>query len=480
MNSVWSKDYDIDKRESLSNDIKVDTVVIGAGITGLLTAYKLKKKGIDVIVIDRGRAVHGNTLNTTAKITSQHDLIYADMLKEFGYDNAKKYATANELAIKDYKEIIKENNIDCDFKECDAYIYSLDDSKKIEREYEVALKLGIDAEMVDEIELQFKIEKALKFKKQAHFNPVKFLNHIAKDLKIYEDTRAIDIKDNTVITDKAKISADNIVVATHFPIINTPGYYFMRMHQERSCVIALKVAGGINGMYIDENKDGFSFRQYDDFILIGGSSKRTGDNETGGCYEKIREFYKSIYPNAKEEYTYSAQDCITSDSIPYIGRYSKEMDNVYVATGFNKWGMTSSMVSANIISDMITKNENDYMDIFSPERFDFTASIGDLLKDGVKTAYNFIAQKIHLPLQVVENIKEGHGGIVIHEGEKVGVYKENGGKFYTVSTKCPHLGCELKWNSDERSWDCPCHGSRFDYKGNFLNSPSIKDLNYEE
>ena len=171
---------------------------------------------------------------------------------------------------------------------------------------------------------------------------------------------------------------------------------------------------------------------------------------------------------------------MTSDGIPYIGIYSKEMPNVYVATGFNKWGMTSSMVSSIIISDMIVGVEHDFNDIFSPSRFDMTASIKNLAKDGVETAYNFIARKIHIPMQTIEHVNNGEGEIVIYNGEKVGVYKNKEGKVYTVSTKCPHLGCELKWNADDLSWDCPCHGSRFDFKGNLLDSPSIKDLRYEE
>ncbi|MCR1952779.1 MULTISPECIES: FAD-dependent oxidoreductase [unclassified Clostridium] len=480
MKSVWSKSYDIKKRNHLKGDIEVEAVVIGAGITGLLTAYMLKERGVDVIVIDRGKILNGNTKNTTAKITIQHNIIYDKLIKEFGEDNAKKYAKANQLAIETYQEIIDSNNIDCDFEREDAYVYSLDKPEKIENEYEAAIKIGIDAELVDEIELPFKIAKAVKFKNQAQFNPVKFLNYIAKELVIYEDTKALDIKEDTVITNHGNIKAKSIVVATHFPIINTPGYYFMRMHQEREHLIALKDAQIIHGMYVDENEGGYTFRRYEDLLILGGISKRTGDNELGGSYDKLRDLANKLYPNSIEKYNWSAQDCMTSDGIPYIGIYSKEMPNVYVATGFNKWGMTSSMVSAIIISDMIVGVDHDFYDIFSPSRFDMSASIKNLVKDGFETTYNFIAQKIHIPMQTIEHVNNGEGEIVIYNGEKVGVYKDESGEVYTVSTKCPHLGCELKWNADDLSWDCPCHGSRFDYKGNLLDSPSIKELKYEE
>lgn len=480
MKSIWSKSYNIKERKALDTNIEVEAVVIGGGIAGLLTAYMLKKKGVEVVVIDRDRILNANTKNTTAKITIQHDLIYDKLIKEFKEENAKKYAQANDRAIKDYKRLIEDNKIDCDFEELDAYVYSLDNDKKIIKEYEAAMKLGIECEVVDEIELPFKIIKAIKFKNQAQFNPVKFLNFIAKDLKIYENTKALDIKENIVITDKGEIKAKHIVVATHFPIINVPGYYFLRMHQERSYVIALDNAQKLNGMYIDENKEGYSFRSYKNLLLVGGGASRTGNNEKGGNYNNIREYSKVLYPGSTEKYNWSAQDCMTSDGLPFIGVYSKEMPNVYVATGFNKWGMTTSMVASEIISDMIIGKENIFADIFSPDRFDITASIKNMVTDFSNTAYNFIAQKISIPTEVLDDVNVGHGGIISFDGEKVGVYKDNKGKSHIVSTKCPHLGCELKWNPEDLSWDCPCHGSRFNYKGGLLDSPAIKELKNED
>lgn len=480
MKSIWSESYNIKSKGELKDVNEAEVVIIGGGITGLLTAYMLKEKGVEAVIIDRGKVLQGNTINTTAKITIQHNIIYDKLIKEFGKENASRYALANKLALENYEEIIKKNNIDCEFEIEDAYVYTLDNSKKIEDEYEAAISIGIDAELVDNIELPFSIKKALKFKNQANFNPIKFLNFIAKDLTIYENTTALDIKNDVVITDKGRIKAKSIVVATHFPIINVPGYYFLRMHQEREYVIALKNAQILNGMYIDEKDGGYSFRRYKDYLILGGVSARTGDNQEGGSWDKLRELAKKLYPESIEEYHWSAQDCITSDGIPFIGVYSKDMPNVYVATGFNKWGMTSSMVSSIIISGMITGKEYDFNEIFSPSRFDMTASIKNLAKDGFETTYNFIAQKIRIPMETIDNIKNGEAGIITYEGNKVGVYKTKEGRAYTVSTKCPHLGCELKWNADDLSWDCPCHGSRFDYRGNFLDSPAIKELKYEK
>ena len=476
MKSLWSESCKFRKREALNKDIKTDVLVIGAGIAGILTAYMLKQKGREVVVIDAAEIASGNTKNTTAKITSQHDLIYSKLITEFGEEKARQYAKANELAIKKYKEIIEDRRIECDFEEKPSYVYSLNEVEVLKEEAEAAKKLGIDAEFVQKANLPFKINGALKFNNQAQFNPLKFLKDISNELVIYENTRALEIKENLVVTSGGNISAKNIVVATHYPIMNAPGYYFMKMHQERSYVLALENKSEIDGMYIDLNKEGYSFRTYNNLLLLGGISHRTGENEEGGSYDELRKVAKRLYPKAKEKYHWSAQDCMTIDGIPYIGRYSSETPNIYVATGFNKWGMTSSMVSAMIISDMILEKENDFSEIFSPRRFDLSLSINNIANDLIETAKNFIAQKVYIPSSEIEHIKNGHGGIIEYNGEKVGVYKNKEGKEFFVSTKCTHLGCQLSWNEDELTWDCPCHGSRFDYKGKLIGSPATKDL----
>ncbi len=476
MKSVWSESCKFRKREALNKDIKTDVLVIGAGIAGILTAYMLKQKGREVVLIDAAEIASGNTKNTTAKITSQHDLIYSKLISEFGEEKARQYAKANELAIKKYKEIIEYKRIECDFEEKPAYVYSLNEVDVLKEEVEAAKNLGIDAEFVQEVNLPFKIKGAVKFNNQAQFNPLKFLRGISNELVIYENTRALEIKENLVVTSGGNITANNIVVATHYPIMNAPGYYFMKMHQERSYVLALENTSEIDGMYIDLNKEGYSFRTYNNLLLLGGISHRTGENEEGGSYDELRKVAKRLYPKAKEKYYWSAQDCMTIDGIPYIGRYSSETPNIYVATGFNKWGMTSSMVSAMIISDMILEKENDFSEIFSPRRFDLSLSINNIANDLIETAKNFIAQKVYIPSSEIEHIKNGHGGIIEYNGEKVGVYKNKEGKEFFVSTKCTHLGCQLSWNADELTWDCPCHGSRFDYKGRLIGSPATKDL----
>lgn len=252
MKSVWDSEINFKKRETLTQDIECDILVIGSGMAGILTAYLLTKSGREVVVIDAKGTASGVTKNTTAKITSQHDLIYDSIIKDFGEEGARQYAKANELAIQKYKEIIDEENIDCDFERKDAYVYSLDNRKSLEDEYTAAKKLGIDAELVDEVNIPFKVKGALKFKNQAQFNPLKFLKPISEKLTIYENTTALDITEeiSVVTKDDIKIKANKIIVATHYPFLNTPGYYFMRMHQSRSYVLALENAQDVNGMLI--------------------------------------------------------------------------------------------------------------------------------------------------------------------------------------------------------------------------------------
>ena len=270
---------------------------------------------------------------------------------------------------------------------------------------------------------------------QAQFNPLKFIKHITKDLNIYENTFIKEMKDNTAVSDFGKIYADNVIVTTHFPFINKHGSYFLKLYQHRSYVIALSNAQNVDGMYVDENKKGLSFRNYGDMLLLGGGGHRTG--KKGGNWNELRQKAQIYYPDSKEKYYWAAQDCMSLDNIPYIGNYSKNTHNLYTACGFNKWGITSSMEAAMILCDMITGKNNDLADIFNPSR---SILKPQLFVNGFEAVKNLL----------------------------------------TVSKKrCPHLGCALKWNSAEHSWDCSCHGSRFSEDGKVLDNPANGNLKSE-
>ncbi len=478
MESIWNATCKLPKTEPLSTGCTADVAVIGAGMAGLLTAYMLQKRGVDVIVIEGAEIACGMTKNTTAKITSQHALIYDRLITQMGEELAQQYASANQHAVSQYRELIQQNHIDCHFEEMPAYVYSLDETDKLKSEVKAANRLGIEAEFVQNTTLPFaaRVRGAVKFPMQAQFHPLEFIRFLAGELRIYEHTMATKVEENTVFTPCGNITAKNIVVATHFPFINAPGYYFARMHQERSYVIALENAAKLDGMYIDADNQGYSFRNYENLLLLGGGGHRTGKNKSGGSYAQLREAAKEFYPDRTEKYHWSAQDCIPMDGVPYIGHYSSETPNLFVATGFQKWGMSSSMAAAEILSDLITEQNNKNAEVFSPQRFHLSASVETLLQDSGQAVTGLLKGAFKIPSKHLEGVKPGHSGVVEYQGERVGVYKDEQGEVFIVSNKCSHLGCELTWNADELTWDCPCHGSRFDYKGNLINNPAMHGI----
>lgn len=323
-------------------------------------------------------------------------------------------------------------NIDCDFERKPSYVYARMDRKKLEDEAKALEQLGLSSDVVETKELPFETAGAVCFENQAQFHPLKFVSQIARGLRIYDNTFVKELKDHTAVTDHGEITFQKIIFATHFPIDNKHGLYFLKMYQHRSYVIALEQADQIKGMYVDEATCGMSFRNYKNLLFIGGGDHRTG--KKGGCWQELRDFAGQYYPNGTERCHWATQDCMTLDSVPYIGPYSRSTPDYFVATGFQKWGMTSSMVAAMILSDLVTEQENPYAQVFLPWRSMWTPQ---LLINGWEALRNLL----------------------------------------TISPKrCPHIGCALKWNEIEHTWDCPCHGSRFDEVGHVLENPANGDL----
>lgn len=430
MKSVWQVKTKLPEFPELDRDTKTDVLVIGGGMAGILTAYFLHQNGVKYILVEKNRICSGTTQNTTAKITFQHGLIYQKIFKSSGAEAARKYLNANKLAFEKYAQMCQ--NIECDYETKDNYVYSVNDRKQLENEMNALSRIGYKAEFCDDLPIPIRTVGAVKFPQQAQFAPLKFISEIANGLNIYENTFVREMIGTTAVTDKCRIKADKVIVATHFPFINKHGSYFLKLYQHRSYVIVLENAQNVNGMYVDENHKGMSFRNYGYLLFVGGGGHRTGEN--GGNWNELRSFAKLNYPNAKEKYHWAAQDCMSLDGIPYIGKYSRNTPNLYVAGGFNKWGLTGSMVSAMILSDMVIGKRNEYADIFSPSR-------------------NIIKPQLF-----------------INSGKAIK-------NLFTPTTKrCPHMGCALKWNSAEHSWDCACHGSRFSDDGKVLDNPANGDL----
>ena len=431
--SIWSQTCPMPSFSPLTSNVKTDVAIIGGGMAGVLCAHQLEKAGVGCLVIEAESIGGGVTANTTAKITSQHGLVYHKLFEKFGPEIARGYWQINQNALTEYRRLAEE--IPCDFEIRDNFIYSLNSRDVLDMELEALGRMKIPAELAENLPLPMPTAGAVSFRDQAQFHPLKFLAGIAESLNIREHTRALKIEKGRVITDRGVVRAEKIIVATHFPFYDRRGLYFMKQYQGRSYVLALAGAADVNGMYLDGSGKGLSFRNQDGLLLLGGGSHRTGKQSRG--WESLSAFADANYPGSKVVARWAAQDCMTLDGMPYIGRYSPRTPWLYVATGFNKWGMTGSMAAALILRDQILDRDHVFAEIFNP------------------------ARELYIP-QLAANIWESAVNLLT-----------------PTRPRCPHLGCALQWNPREHSWDCPCHGSRFDHTGKLLDTPANKNLNRE-
>ena len=429
MDSVWIENIEKPSFKKLKESKKTDVHIIGGGIAGILCLYMLRMAGVDCLLTEASEICGGLTKNTTAKITLQHGLIYHKLIEKYGIRRAEQYLLAGRWAEAEYERLCE--NISCDYEKAPSLVYSLNDRKILEEEHMALGRLGLESELCETDYLPFKTAGALMIKSGAQFHPLKFLYSISKDLPIYENTKILEIMPGRAIFDCGVIESNKTVIATHFPILNKHGAYFLKMYQHRSYVLALRGADTPRGMLVDEAMGGLSFRGYKDLLLLGGGSHRTG--KRGGSYCELENFAEKYYPDAEIVARWATQDCMTLDGVPYVGKYSKNTENLFVTTGFNKWGMTNALVSAQILRDMILGMQNPYADVFSPAR-----SI--------------------LHPQLAINAAESIINLLT-----------------PTAPRCPHLGCALKYNKAEHSWDCPCHGSRFTEAGQLIDNPATDD-----
>ena len=474
MGSIWSQTCSIGRRPPLRGHLKTQAAVVGAGMAGVLTAYALQQAGLSVVVLEADRIAGGQTQNTTAKITSQHGLIYSRLIQSFGEETARRYAKANQDAVRAYQDLIDVQGISCDWEERCAYLYG-PDVTVLQEEAEAARRLGLPASFTREVSIPIPHDGAVCFEGQAQFHPLKFLKVLADQLTIYEQSRVLTAEGDLLTTELGSVQAEHIVFACHFPFVNFPGMYFARMHQERSDVLALQGAPPVDGMFLGVGRDTFSLRTYGELLLLGGGGHRTGENTEGGRYDLLRRKAREWFPQSQETAHWSAQDCMPPDHVPYIGPYSSSHPGWYVATGFQKWGMTSSMAAATLLCDMIQGRDNPYAGLFSPSRLD-PAALPGILKEGGQAVKSMVKRFFQIPAEAAKDIPAGHGGIVFLNGKKAGVYRDETGALHPVDIRCPHLGCQLEWDPDEKTWDCPCHGSRFDCLGRLISGPAQTDL----
>ena len=425
MKSLWQKGISLPNHPTLTGEISTDVLVIGGGLAGVLTAWELKQRGVDVVLVEKEQICSATTAHTTAKITAQHGLIYQRLIRALGVEGAGQYYQANTEAVEQLKALCLRFGVLMEEKA--NFVYSTN-RRKLDRELDAFQKLGIPAIFDEAPPLPLSAAGAVGIPGQAQFHPLKLAASLAKDLTIYENSKVTELIGTTAKTEHGCIRAKKIVVATHFPFLNKHGSYFLKLYQHRSYLLALENAGTLGAMYVSDDKKGMSFSSFGGTLLLGGGGHRTGKH--GGGWRELREFAAKHYPNAIEMNHWAAQDTMSLDGIPYIGQYSRNTPDLYVAAGFNKWGMTGSMVSAMLLADLIQGKQNEYAGIFSPSR---SILKPQLLFNCAETTANFL-----IP----------------------------------TTKRCPHLGCALKYNREEHSWDCSCHGSRFSESGEVLDNPA--------
>lgn len=494
MSSIWINSIENKQNfNSINSNKTCDVCIIGAGITGLSSGYYLSKKGLSVIILDRSDIGTKTSGNTTGKITYQHNLIYHYLINSYSEKFAKGYLDANKEAISNIKKIIDEEQIDCDFEEQTNYIYTTnqEDLPKIHKEIDALHSIGEEAEFVTESPLPFKIAGALENKNQAKINLSKYMQGLAQSIqkygsKIYTNSLVTDVKNenNEYITlaNNYEIKSKYLVLASHYPFINFPGFYFFKMYQSTSYAIAVDTHEKLfEGMYINPNEPTYSLRtaKYHDkrILIIAGADHKTGfAPDISKAYTELENFAKKHYPKSEILSIWNTRDCISLDKIPYIGDFSNTMQNLYVATGFNKWGITSSNIAANIITDKILGKENKYEYIFDSNRLKPVKNKGELKNMVSQVFKSFISNRIKIPEANLNEIKNDNGGIIKIDGVNVGIYKDTSGNIFAVNPTCTHLGCLLTWNNLDKTWDCPCHGSRFNFKGENIYDPAFKNL----
>lgn len=497
MNSLWLSENNlfknIDIKNEIDGDVYTDICIIGAGIFGLSCGYYLTKLGFNVTIIEKDSIASKTSGHTTAKITSQHGLFYNYLANSFSSKFAKDYLEVNEKAIENIKNIIDEENINCDFENKNSFVYTTkkDELNSIYKEYETLTNLNFNCDLVTKAGLPFDIVGGLCFKNQAQFHPIKYLAGLCKCITkrggtIYENTTALDIKmfDNNYITytKNNKINSKYVILATHYPFINFPGFYFTKMYQSTSYLIAVNPKKTLfNGMYISAFAPTYSFRtvKYNNqnLLLIGGMNHKTGiQTSYEETYGKLENVAKKYYPNSELLFRWNTRDCISLDKLPYIGTFSFNMPNVFIGTGFKKWGMTLSNVASNIIVDKICGNYNKYEYLFKANRLRPLKNRAEFKNMVVQSTNSLLLDKFKKSNLEFDEIANNSGGIIEINSEKVGIYKDINGKIYAVKPTCTHLGCLLSWNDIDKTWDCPCHGSRFNYDGTNLYEPAFKNL----
>ena len=493
ISSLWVDSTESPELPALEGRHTADVAIVGGGIVGIATAYRLREAGKRVSVIEAGRILTGTTGHTTAKLTAGHGLIYTHLEKHFGKEDAQRYAETSEWGIGEVERLSTELDIDCDFERRANVVYTEDPSEvsKLEEEAAAAARAGLDALFVQKLDLPFPVAGAVQVSGEAQYHPRKLLLGLAERIPgdgsaIYENSRVLDIKDGNpcvVITRGGRIEAKHVIVATSIPVMFR-GMHFARAFPRRHYVIAGRAEHLPERMYLSTESKPHSIRTVPLFgervLLVAGESHSVGhENETEGCYERLADWAKERLGMTEVQYRWSAQDWYSADKVPLIGRISPSSKRILTATGFGGWGMAPGIAASRILTDRVLERANPWASLYSPRRMKL-AGMPKLLAENSKVAVRRTADMIPRPAGSLKDLAPGEGDVVRHGGRKVAAYRDPAGRVHAVSAGCTHLGCDVEWNSAEKSWDCPCHGSRFGTDGSVLNGPATRPLEKKE
>ncbi len=490
--SVWLATADVPSFADLDGEVSADVCVVGGGITGLTTALLLQRDGADVVLLEGGRLGRGTTGNTTGKVTSQHTLALQGLVEEHGEERARSYALANQEAIGLVESLAEASGTDCGFTRTSSSVYALPggDRGSIEAEHELAVRFGLPASLTTELDLPFEVDLALRFDDQARIHPGRYVAALTTMLaaggaRIFERSRALTVRERsdgaTVPTAGGEVHAGAVVVATLLPFVDLGGF-FAKATPTRAYGIAVRLASEApRGMHIGEGSPTRSTAPWDDgegrgLVVVGEDHPTGEDTATPGRWGELERWARQHFDVESIDHRWSAQDYTTVDGIPYVGR-SPRTERTFVATGFRKWGLTNGTAAAQLLADLLAGRTSPAHETFDSTRVGDVSAVKSLVEENVKVGARFVGDRIRrLRAGSVEHLEPGDADLVRVDGEAVGAYRDSAGEVHAVSITCTHLGCTLHWNGAERSWDCPCHGSRFDLDGDVLDGPAVTPL----
>jgi glycine/D-amino acid oxidase-like deaminating enzyme/nitrite reductase/ring-hydroxylating ferredoxin subunit len=491
--SLWIETTPQTDYPLLAPGVEVDVAVAGGGIAGITTAYLLKRAGRSVALLESKRILHGATGYTTAKVTAGHGLTYARLERRLGGEAARLYAAAQTRGLELVRQVVADEGIDCELEERVNYVYAdtAEEVGRVREEAAAAQRAGLPASFVHELELPYAVAGAARLEGQAQFHPRKYLLALAARIDgdgshVFEQTRLLDVdagRPLRVKTDRGELRAGHLVVATHLPVLDR-GLFFAKAHPSRSYAVAARVPPDRLPllMAINVGTPTRSLRTARDdrgpLLILGGEGHRPGaEEDTGRRFEALELFGRRWFGAEDFPYRWATQDYSPVDGVPYVGRLGMGERHVWVATGFRKWGMTNGTVAAELLVDGILARANRFSPLFDAQRLNARASLPGLVRENLEVARRFVFDRLRRggPAEL-EELAPGDGRIARMRGRATAVYRDETGFVHALSPVCTHLGCHVAWNRAERTWDCPCHGSRFSGEGHVIQGPAVRDL----